>query len=485
MIADLEQDLLDPAHPEESPVRCPVMPGGLFAMDRSLFFELGEYDPEIFFYGGEHIDLSLRVWMCGGSIEVVPCSNVGHIYREFNRFSAAQDPLIQSITLNGVHYRDIGAVLDRNDARVASVWMDEYADVFFNMRLLTGAREVDTGDLSERRELRQRLQCRSFRWFLDNVAINFYRPDVPSEIQVQTVTVRAHGTDLCLDSGGSATEAAPALRACRAYSFDDKVGGMTDQLWTHTSKGYLQSAFYVRNKELACLRVNRLAMHGCGTPEVRSAEWRAVAAADDAARPSHRRLTRLELHTQEAETGDSQTPGNGVAALRGMCLTRRIDIGDPSGITLAACSNTARQLWRITQVEGAEQGAGTISDPAGSQCFDNMQRSDGPVGYYGCHGGSTQRWKVGGGRIQSTDSTRPCIGLVPAVSQFICAADDDDSRWTAQGDGTLRPTTDLTLCLTRGEGDALGVDVCRHVGGDQAVDAQRWDLTPESAPSQR
>ena len=47
------------------------MPGGLFAMDRSYFFELGEYDPEIFYYGGEHVELSFRVWMCGGSMEWV------------------------------------------------------------------------------------------------------------------------------------------------------------------------------------------------------------------------------------------------------------------------------------------------------------------------------------------------------------------------------------------------------------------------------
>ena len=82
------------------------MPGGLFAMDREYFFKLGEYDSEIKYYGAEHVELSFRVWMCGGSMENIPCSNVGHIYREFNRFSAEQDPLIQNL--------DIGRVLDRH-----------------------------------------------------------------------------------------------------------------------------------------------------------------------------------------------------------------------------------------------------------------------------------------------------------------------------------------------------------------------------------
>eukprot|EP00041_Stephanoeca_diplocostata_P029408 m.867330 g.867330 ORF g.867330 m.867330 type:complete len:489 (+) comp23554_c5_seq14:170-1636(+) len=113
IMADMEKDLVDPDHPGESPVRCPVMPGGLFAMDRALFFELGEYDPEIFYYGAEHVELSFRVWTCGATMEQIPCANVGHIYREFNRFSNEQDPLIKGV--------NIGRVLDRNDARVAKV----------------------------------------------------------------------------------------------------------------------------------------------------------------------------------------------------------------------------------------------------------------------------------------------------------------------------------------------------------------------------
>ena len=45
------------------------MPGGLFAMDRRLFFALGAYDPEIFYYGAEHVELSFRVRVWGVGVE--------------------------------------------------------------------------------------------------------------------------------------------------------------------------------------------------------------------------------------------------------------------------------------------------------------------------------------------------------------------------------------------------------------------------------
>ena len=32
------------------------------------FFELGAYDPEMRLYGGEEMDLSFRIWQCGGRI---------------------------------------------------------------------------------------------------------------------------------------------------------------------------------------------------------------------------------------------------------------------------------------------------------------------------------------------------------------------------------------------------------------------------------
>ncbi|NXS04504.1 GALT5 acetylgalactosaminyltransferase, partial [Oxylabes madagascariensis] len=87
--------------------RCPVMAGGLFSIDKKYFFELGTYDPGLDVWGGENMEISFKVWMCGGEIEIVPCSRVGHIFRNDNPYSFPKDRV---------------KTVERNLARVAEVW---------------------------------------------------------------------------------------------------------------------------------------------------------------------------------------------------------------------------------------------------------------------------------------------------------------------------------------------------------------------------
>ena len=48
------------------------------------------------------------------------------------------------------------------DLNVTQVWMDEWRDFYYSMN--PGARNVDIGDLSPRKTLREDLKCKSFRW---------------------------------------------------------------------------------------------------------------------------------------------------------------------------------------------------------------------------------------------------------------------------------------------------------------------------------
>ncbi|CAK9812671.1 Polypeptide N-acetylgalactosaminyltransferase 3 [Anthophora quadrimaculata] len=135
------------------PFKTPAMAGGLFSMNRDYFFELGSYDDQMKIWGGENLELSFRVWQCGGSVEIAPCSHVGHLFRKSSPY-----------TFPG----GVGEILYGNLARVALVWMDEWAEFYFKFNT-EAAKLRDKQPVRSRLELRKKLRCKSFEWYLDNV----------------------------------------------------------------------------------------------------------------------------------------------------------------------------------------------------------------------------------------------------------------------------------------------------------------------------
>ena len=55
--------------------------------------------------------------MCGGQLEIVPCSRVGHVFRKYT--SPYKFP------------KGTEATLAKNFNRLAEVWMDEYKHLYY------------------------------------------------------------------------------------------------------------------------------------------------------------------------------------------------------------------------------------------------------------------------------------------------------------------------------------------------------------------
>lgn len=143
------------AHNSE-PYWSPTHAGGLFAMDRSYFFELGAYDPGLQIWGGENFELSFKIWQCGGTIEWVPCSRVGHVYRNSMPYTFGNiNPKIPVILMNYM--------------RVVEVWLDDEFKEYFYTREPT-IRGYPIGNITGQLELKKKHQCKSFKWFIENIA---------------------------------------------------------------------------------------------------------------------------------------------------------------------------------------------------------------------------------------------------------------------------------------------------------------------------
>lgn len=53
--------------------------------------------------------------MCGGTLEIIPCSHVGHIFRKRSPYK----------------WRGGVNVVKKNSVRLAEVWMDEYRNYYY------------------------------------------------------------------------------------------------------------------------------------------------------------------------------------------------------------------------------------------------------------------------------------------------------------------------------------------------------------------
>ncbi|XP_052604953.1 polypeptide N-acetylgalactosaminyltransferase 6 isoform X1 [Peromyscus californicus insignis] len=169
---------------ETYPIKSPTFAGGLFSISKAYFEHIGTYDNQMEIWGGENVEMSFRVWQCGGQLEIIPCSVVGHVFRTKSPHTFPKGT----------------SVIARNQVRLAEVWMDSYKKIFYrrNLQAAKMVQENNFGDISERLQLREQLHCHNFSWYLQNVYPEMFVPDLNPTFYG---AIKNLGTNQCLDVG--------------------------------------------------------------------------------------------------------------------------------------------------------------------------------------------------------------------------------------------------------------------------------------------
>ncbi|XP_061397580.1 putative polypeptide N-acetylgalactosaminyltransferase 13 [Musca vetustissima] len=134
--------------------RSPTFAGGVFLISRNWFFKLKAFNTRLEVWGGESLEFSLKLWLCGSEIRIVPCSRVGHIFRKEHIFKFPDN--------------DGQGIYLRNSKIIAETWLDHYKYNFYNVK--PEARNIPVNiSRSEINNFKESLQCNSFDWYLNNV----------------------------------------------------------------------------------------------------------------------------------------------------------------------------------------------------------------------------------------------------------------------------------------------------------------------------
>ncbi|KAL3789586.1 hypothetical protein ACHAWO_009149 [Cyclotella atomus] len=147
----------------------PIMSGGLLAISRKWFFEIGGYDKSMLGWGGENLDQSLRIWTCGGEIVSAPDSFVAHMWRDGTEKTKAK-------------YKLGAGDAAKNQARAVKAHMGPWFDKTLTFPKYSVFKDKDL-DTSVITDVTQKHGCHDFQWYLDKFSY-IYRDAgvIPKEV---------------------------------------------------------------------------------------------------------------------------------------------------------------------------------------------------------------------------------------------------------------------------------------------------------------
>ncbi|KAJ7991531.1 hypothetical protein DPEC_G00284840 [Dallia pectoralis] len=162
------------------PIQSPALAGTVLAIDRHFFQSVGGYDPGMLLWGAEHTEISIRVWSCGGSMEVIPCSRVAHLGHHHPHFLLPDQDVMQ-----------------KNKIRIAEIWLEAYRKIYYRRDTLAHfIRQSESPNITERVTLKKSLGCRNFHWFLTNIYPELHVPQDRPSLSGELYNV---GTGYCAD----------------------------------------------------------------------------------------------------------------------------------------------------------------------------------------------------------------------------------------------------------------------------------------------
>jgi polypeptide N-acetylgalactosaminyltransferase len=160
-----------------------MVPGMMVAMRKEFFLQLGGFDTGMEIWGSEHMELSTKVWLCGGIVQMIPCSKIGHLYR-------------------GAHWQKIypdAKYIWKNILRFILVWMEGEEQKLALEVLQKGSlsKKVNPGDLRDRYRIKADNKCKPYQYYIDQLKriSNAYIPD---KIQRKGIIFN-HALKTCLD----------------------------------------------------------------------------------------------------------------------------------------------------------------------------------------------------------------------------------------------------------------------------------------------
>lgn len=156
-----------------------VLTGCLVGVLRSWWEELGGYDITMHGWGGENIETALRIWLCGGEIMWTKDSKVAHMW-------GGQKPPSHK------KYSVPAGSAKLNTYRAVAVWADEFVEKFATFGVPSG--EIS---LSPMKEIKERMQCKHFSYFLDKFH-KFYH--WAGMLPRTTFQIREETSGLCIES---------------------------------------------------------------------------------------------------------------------------------------------------------------------------------------------------------------------------------------------------------------------------------------------